>query len=255
MTETIKNKNGSANYNDVINSLQDYMLDEANIKRALELKIESTNKPNMKDSKKYICEEKIKTVKPALFVPREKDTLFWCFYVMKYGDAKYEMLEHKNIITEKKIKIEYVEKIRQEKQTVKTYKFATLTHIENNLANENQLDMKTFLTLCAVENLNVLFVKNKTYYELLMNDGNELHCLHLLQNYKYGYEINPVGAEQMKTTLYKLDNIDKPIKAMSGYKLSELVEICEKLALDVVDKQTNKSKGKKELYEAIIQYF
>jgi len=59
----------------------------------------------------------------------------------------------------------------------------------------------------------------------------------------------------MKTTLYKLDNIDKPIKAMSGYKLSELVEICEKLALDVVDKQTNKSKGKKELYEAIIQYF
>jgi hypothetical protein len=255
MTETIKNKNGSANYNDVINSLQDYMLDEANIKRALELKIESTNKPNMKDSKKYICEEKIKTVKPALFVPREKDTLFWCFYVMKYGDAKYEMLEHKNIITEKKIKIEYAEKIRQEKQTVKTYKFATLTHIENNLANENQLDMKTFLTLCAVENLNVLFVKNKTYYELLMNDGNELHCLHLLQNYKYGYEINPVGAEQMKTTLYKLDNIDKPIKAMSGYKLSELVEICEKLALDVVDKQTNKSKGKKELYEAIIQYF
>jgi hypothetical protein len=209
----------------------------------------------MKDSKKYNCEEKIKTVKPALFVPREKDTLFWCLYVMKHGDAKYDLLEHKNIITEKKIKIEYVEKIRQEKQTVKTYKFATLTHIENNLANENQLDVKTFLTLCAVENLNVLFVKNKTYYELLMNDGTELHCVHLLQNYKYGYEINPTGAEQMKTTLYKLDNIDKPIKAMSGYKLSELVEICEKLALHVVDKQTNKSKGKKELYEAIIQYF
>jgi len=247
MTET------KANYNDVINSLQDYMLDEANIKRALEMKLESRNKPIIKS--KGDNKDTNKPLKPALFVPREKDTLFWCLYVMKHGDAKYDMIEHKNIITEKKIKIEYVEKIRQEKQTVKTYKFATLTHIENNLANENQLDVKTFLTLCAVENLNVLFVKNKTYYELLMNDGNELHCLHLLQNYKYGYEINPVGAEQMKTTLYKLDNIDKPIKAMSGYKLSELVEICEKLALDVVDKQTNKSKGKKELYEAIIQYF
>ena len=174
---------------------------------------------------------------------------------MKHGDTKYEMLEHKNILTEKKLKIEYVEKIRKEKQTVKTYKFATLTHIENNLANENQLDLKTFLTLCAVENLNVLFIKNKTYYELRMNDGNELHCVHLLQNYKYGYEINPTGAEQMKTTLYKLDNIDKPIKALSGYKLSELVEMCEKLSLDIVDKETNKSKGKKELYEAIVQYF
>ena len=250
----MQNINGNENYNDVIKNLQDYMLDEANIKRSLEMKIESTNKP-IKDSKKYNCEEKIKTAKPALFVPREKDTLFWCFYLMKHGDVKYEMLEHKNILTEKKLKIEYVEKIRKEKQTVKTYKFATLTHIENNLANENQLDLKTFLTLCAVENLNVLFIKNKTYYELLMNDGNELHCVHLLQNYKYGYEINPTGAEQMKTTLYKLDNIDKPIKALSGYKLSELVEICEKLALDIVDKQTSKNKGKKELYESIVQYF
>jgi hypothetical protein len=254
MTERIPNEN----YNDVMKKLQDYMLDEANIKKALEMKIGSTNRPvSNKETNKVIYEDKeLKTkLKPALFIPREKDTLFWCFYLMKYGDVKYEMLEHKNILTEKNLKIEYVEKIRNEKQTVKTYKFATLTHVENNLANENQLDIKTFLTLCAVENLNVLFVKNKTYYELLMNDSNELHTIHLLQNYKYGHEINPTGAEQIKTTLYKLDNIDKPIKSMSGYKLSELVEICEKLAIDIVNKDTNKSKNKKELYEAIIQYF
>ena len=253
MTETMQNTN--TNYNDVIKNLQDYMLDETNMKKALEMKIESTNKNPIKESNKYNSETKIKPLKPSLFIPREKDTLFWCLYVMKHGDVKYEMLEHKNILTEKKLKIEYVEKIRNEKQTVKTYKFATLTHIENNLANENQLDVKTFLTLCAIENLNVLFVKNKTYYELLMNDSSELHIVHLLQNYKYGHEINPSGAEQIKTSLYKLDNIDKPIKSMSGYKLSELIEICEKLALDVINKETNKSKGKKELYEAIIQYF
>jgi hypothetical protein len=41
---------------------------------------------------------------------------------------------------------------------------------------------------------------------------------------------------------------------MSGYKLSELVQICEKLGIDIINKETNKSKGKKELYEAIIQY-
>jgi hypothetical protein len=244
------------NYNDVMKKLQDYMLDEANIKKALEMKINSTNRHStLKESNKVNYEKQDLIKKPALFVPREKDTLFWCFYLMKHGDVKYEMLEYKNILTEKTLKIEYVEKIRKEKQTVKTYKFATLTHIENNLANENQLDVKTFLTLCAIENLNILFVKNKTYYELLMNDSNELHTIHLLQNYKYGHEINPTGAEQIKTTLYKLDNIDKPIKSMSGYKLSELVEICEKLAIDIVNKDTNKSKNKKELYESIIQYF
>ena len=165
------------------------------------------------------------------------------------------MLEYKNILIEKKHKIEYVEKIRKEKQIVKTYKFATLTHIENNLANENQLDIKTFLTLCAIENLNVLFVKNKTYFELLMNDSNELYIVHLLQNNKYGYEINPINAQQIKTTLYKLDSIDKPIKSITGYKLLELIEICKKLAIDIVNKETNKNKCKKDLYEAIILYF
>ena len=137
------------NYNDVMKKIQDYMLDEANIKKALEMKFGSTNnKPlNGKDSNKVNYQKEEASKKPSLFVPREKDTLFWCFYLMKYGDVKYEMLEHKNILTEKNLKIEYVEKIRNEKQTVKTYKFATLTHIENNLANENQLDVKTFLSL------------------------------------------------------------------------------------------------------------
>jgi len=233
--------NNNDNYNHVFNNLQDYMLDEQNIKKSLEIKMQSEIHSF---KSKNDNENRYKDVKPKnnIFIPREKDSLFWCFYIMKHGDAKYEVLEHKNILTEKKHKIEYVEKIRKEKQIVKTYKFATLTHIENNLANENQLDIKTFLTLCAIENLNILFVKNKTYYELLMNDSNQLYIVYLLQNNKYGYEINPINYEQIKTTFYKLDNIDKPIKSMSGYKLSELVEICKKLAIDFVDKETNKQK-------------
>ena len=175
--------------------------------------------------------------------------------VTKTKNPRALFLYQERKITEKKHKIEYVERIRKEKQIVKTYKFATLTHIENNLANEIQLDIKTFLTLCTIENLNVLFVKNKTYYELLMNDSNNLYIVYLLQNNKYGYEINPINAQQIKTTFYKLDNIDKPIKSITGYKLLELVEICEKLAIDIVNKETNKNKCKKDLYEAIIQYF
>lgn len=240
------------NYNHVFNNLQDYMLDETNIKRTLEMKTHS-ELSSFKSKNENFCKEQ--KPKNTIFIPKEKDSLFWCFYIMKNGDAKYEMIEHKNILTEKKHKIEYVEKIRKEKQIVKTYKFATLTHIENNLANENQLDIKTFLTLCAIENLNILFVKNKTYFELLMNDSNELYIVYLLQNNKYGYEINHINAQQIKTTLYKLDNIDKPIKSITGYKLLELVEICEKLAIDIVNKETNKNKCKKDLYEAIIQYF
>ena len=93
------------NYNHVFNNLQDYMLNEANIKRSLEMKLETTNIRALKGK----TEEKIMGPKNIIFVPKEKDTLFWCFYIMKHGDVNYEMLENKNIIIEKKIKIEYVD--------------------------------------------------------------------------------------------------------------------------------------------------
>ena len=55
--------------------------------------------------------------------------------------------------------------------------------------------------------------------------------------------------------LYKIDNVNKPIKIISSYKLQELIDICNKLAIEIINKDTNKKKTKNELYEAIIQYF
>ena len=166
---SLKNNNNNNNndYNHVINNLQDYTLDETNIKRALEMKIDTfknVDKNEYKNEYKNVDKNEYKNVdkneyknvdkndvknkesnaKGKLFIPKEKDTLFWIFYIMKNSDVKYEMLDNKNILVEKKMKIDYIEKIRKEKQIVKTYKFATLTHIENNLANENYLDIKTF---------------------------------------------------------------------------------------------------------------
>jgi hypothetical protein len=243
------NINVHKNYNHVFNHLQDYMLDESIIQKSLEMKIHPT--PQCKEKR----EAKYTKPKTSLYIPREKDSLFWCLYIMKNGKMNYDMIDNKNIIIEKKIKIEYVEKIRKEKQIVKTYKFATFIHLENNLANENNLDTKTFFTLCAIENLNIFFVKNKTYYELLMNDSDQLHIIYLLPNNKYGYEMNVTNAEQIRQTLYKLDNIDKPIKSIASYKMADLLDICEKLAIDTIHKETNKSKCKKDLYESIVQYF
>jgi hypothetical protein len=186
----------------------------------------------------------------------QRDTLFWCFYILKYGENNYEMLDNINIVLEKKLKIDYVEKIRKEKQIVKSYKFATLTHLENKLANEEKIDLNTFFTLCVIENINVLYICKKIYFELLMND-DKIHIIHCLDNYsKYGYE----GIEQSKIELYRsklfeVDNFEKPVKSISSYKVSELVEFCTKLGIEIYDKNTNKNKSKKDLYELLIQYF
>lgn len=242
-------------YNDVLKNLQDYMLDEINIDRALKMKLENVNK------------EKSQTnfVKPKknLFIPREKDMLFWCFFIFKNGDIKYETLYNKNEVIEKQIKITFVEKIRKEKQTLKIYKFDSISNIESNLVNDNLISRKTFLSLCAVENINIIYINKKTYFELLMNDTNEVFIIHEINNssngkynVKYGFEIgNNELIDNIKTSLYRVDNIDKPIKAFSSYKTQELIDICSKLAIEIINKDTNKIKPKKDLYEGIIQYF
>lgn len=270
-------------YNDVLNELQDYILNEDNMKKVLEVKASFLNDRNMTkcndtNSNNYVKQQNKKNLyqnkdqdkkidivkKNPLFVPREKDSLFWCFYIIKYGDAKYETLYSKNDVVASQIKIEYIEKIRKEKQTVKTYKFDTLVNIESNLANDKLLNVKTFLTLCAIENINVLVIHNKIYYELLMNDTTEVYVIRCLENKNkgqydktYGFEIcsKELVESNLKPTLYRVNNIDKPVKAISAYKVDELIDICNKLAIQTTNLMTGKTKTKKDLYESIIQYF
>lgn len=245
-------------YNDVINKLQDYMLNENTISSSLYNRINDTfeNKKepyNKTNQRSFLVKEK---EKEQYITPKQKDTLFWCFYILKFGENNYEMLENINIVLEKKLKIEYVEKIRKEKQLVKSYKFATLTHLESQLVNEEKIDLSTFFTLCVIENINVLYVCKKTYFELLMND-DKIHIIHRLDNYsKYGYEgIEQTKIELYRSTLFKIDNVEKPVKSISSYKVSELIEFCTKLGIEICNKETNKSKSKKDLYELLIQYF
>jgi len=242
-------------YNDVINKLHDYMLNETNIKKSLNSRIDNIleNRCVVKPSKIF---EKNMKERINTFSPKQKDSLFWCFYILKYGEQNYEMLDNINIVLEKRLKIEYVEKIRKEKQIVKSHKFATLTHLENQLANEEKIDLPTFFTLCVIENINVLYVCKKTYFELLMND-DKIHIIHRLDNYsKYGYEgIEKSKIELYRSTLFKVDSVEKPIKSISLYKVSELLEFCNKLGIEICVKDTNKNKSKKDLYESLIQYF
>jgi len=238
----------------IIQILQDYVLNENNIQRSIENMIE-TNSCKRKIQKYEKNESKNKH---DFFIPIQKDKLFWCFFVIKNGDVKYELLGKTNSVIEKNMKIEYVEKIRKEKQQLKSYKFSSLTNIENKLANEFKIDVNTFFTLCVIENINILYINKRTYFELLMNDNDEIYVIKNFDNEKFGYKVlskNDTELKNYKDTLFKIDNIDKPVKSMSSYKVQELLEFCSKLAIETTNIENGKKKTKNELYEAILQYF
>ena len=246
--------NNSNQYNDVLNDLQDYMLYEDNMINSLRIKIQ----PTPKDIK---IVKQTNIIRQQLFIPNQQESLFWCFYIIKNGDVKYETLNNKNNLIAKQMKIELVDVIRKNKDIVKMYKFDTISNLESNLANDNNLNVNTFLTLCAIENINIIFLRKNTYYEMLMNDSNKIYIVHEIQsqskyNNKYGYEMGTnESISNIRNTFFKLEAIGKPIKAISAYRLDELINICNKLVININNNITSKQKSKKELYEAIIQYF
>jgi hypothetical protein len=235
-------------YNYVCAQLHNYILTDGKMSESTKLCLK-VNASHHKQRKHLPIQ--VQPVKPEVFEPREKDALFWCLYIMKHGQTMYDLLEHRNYVVEKKLKIDYVEQIRKNKQLIKMHKFATLAHLESNLANDDKIDLTTFLTLCVIENLNVIVVRKRTYFELLMNDGVEMHTLHCLENHKHGY--SQINAD--KESLLQIDNITKPLKSVSSYNVQELTEICEKLKICSLSDKTNKNKNKNELYESIVQYF
>ena len=256
----IPQKTNIPEMNEQVYDYESYILNENNMQNYLKYKL-NVESENIAKSVEKKQKQKQNTTQVSLFIPKEQDTLFWCYYIILNGEGEYEMLHVKNSLIAKQFKINYVNKIRENKPVIKTYKFDTITNIESNLANDNNINIKTIMSLCAIDKKNIVFISKKTYFELLMNDTEPIYIIREVEsqskyNKKYGFEIaNNDSLQNIRTTLYKIENLDKPIKALSSYKVADLVDICTKLAIQTVNIETGKNKTKNELYESIIQYF
>ena len=209
-------------------------------------------------------------------IPKEHDTLFWCYYSNQH-QIDYETMVHRTILAEKQLKIQYVSIIREKKVILKPYKFDSIVNFEHNLVNDNMLNISTFMALCVIHNINVLYINNKTYFQLNVDDSEDVWIVKTFSSYvnnnnntknnnnntiirkyekRYGiYITTQQNALKYTKQLYKLDVLNKPLKSISAYKVSELVTIAQQLEISIESKQSGKKKTKPELYESLVQYF
>ncbi len=208
-----------------------------------------------KSNNKYqpISSKKNKT--NDFFIPKEKDTLFWCYYIIVNGIQNYELLFDNTYKEEKQQKLNFIEKLRSFKDTLKKHKFKR-TEIEGDIAYSNEISIITFLAMCAVENKNVCVLKGRCLYTLIVNDTSSIDII-TMNNNRYGCFLLE---EKEKTKLFNeytakywmIDNIAKPIIAQSSYKLVQLQDIADKLRIPIVNENGKKLK-KIELYNLIKQ--
>jgi len=244
---------------------EDHMLTGKTIIRALKKKTMNESKTNcyLKNGNKNKNEngngDENVIKKPeevsTFFMPQEKDGLFWCFFVIKNGFSAYEYPGTTSFVNEKALKFKLIETMRENKHVLKTKKIKNIKEdVEDELANKSKIGMKTFIALCASENINVLFIHKKKCFELVSVEENPFHVIHQHDNpEKYCYEMNVTkeAVDKYRNTLFRWESVEKPLKAISAYKSDELFDMCKKLGLEEKIENLNK-KTKKDLYELLI---
>ena len=185
------------------------------------------------------------------FFPKEKDNLFWCWYVFKNGLSEYELLPHKYFIIEKTSKINFVETLRKTSFD-KKFKLKK-KEIELNLANDPTLNLKSLEAMLLIERYNFIFMNDKIYYENIEYPENKTCIIwYNEKSEKFGFLLEQDKLHQYKSNRFIVDNYLKPVKSVSSYKANELKEICKKVGINIM-KTPTKCKTKKELYQLLLQ--
>ena len=244
-----------------IDALSTYMLNLKNLNKIIKngASYDNIRKASSKQTNRFNKaankDESSSSSQGDTFFPDVNDSLFWSFYIMKNGQEAYDSLGKINIVIERKIKIEYIVRFRESKQVLKAYKTAPLTHLENVLLNEKQIDIKTLIALCVIEGISFMYIYKNTYFEMNI-DADESTQINAIVRMdmptKYGYKIIQ-DVKTIRESFYKIDNMNKPLKSMSAYKLDELVVFCNKLGM--TSGNDGKKINKKCLYEMLVQYF
>ena len=214
------------------------------------------NKPSI-PTNKIILEKKYE--KETIYKPKQKDSLFWCFYILKHGYFNYEMEINNHYFTvEKEEKFKYIEILRKNKDILKIHKIKPFTELEDDLANKDKISVKTFFALCILENINILLVDKRKIFELTCIDIDEKHPINVIhrnrKNSEHYIELNATDSilKNYRDTYYNSPLLETSIKSMTSYKIDELIELCKKLDINISIQEGKKKITKKDIYELLV---
>ena len=247
-----------AHYNHVLNKLQDYMLTETTMSNIfLQINKKKQDDTPKKNAREQVSGELFKKDKESerFFYPKEADQLFWCFYIIQHGFEKYEYPGTTSFVNEKSEKFKCIEHMRTNKQQLKSKKIKNIKEdVEDELANKQKIGMKTFVALCISHNINFMYIQKRKCFEMIFDELSPVYVIHCInnkdssgQNYCYEQNVSKEQINKYRDEYFNWESFDKPLKAISSYKLEELMELSKKMGLSELSKKT-----KKELYEFLV---
>jgi hypothetical protein len=182
-------------------------------------------------------------------------SLFWCLYLMNN-----KSIPKNQVVVEIQEKYKIVEycHLNKDKLTNPIWGGKITKTEMDKIVLESRYSIKLFIILCHLYNLSfTILFQNNLYFE--HNVPNTEHYILKYDQLNKKDEIiyvdyfNNQDKSAFLDSIYKrwdkLETLSYKIKAVSGYKKEDLVEICGKIGLE-----TDK-KNKPELYELIQKYY
>ena len=230
---------------------QVYSLNYENIER-LVIKIEPTL------SNKEYKKKSIINTESTLFSPYHNDKLFWIFYILKNGIQQYNLIGKNHFFIEQEEKIKQIKLIRENKDILKKNKWKK-NKLEPNLIGDKIINLTTFFCICNLNNINICIINNKCLYDCVEESYNTKINIIEKNNNIFSVDLIEINLETYKKLKEKhwiITDISKPLRAISYYKVNDLISICKKLDIPIYKKIKDKDKllKKKELYMKLSEY-
>lgn len=217
--------------------------------------IKNENVKNENKEKKILIKN-INQKQSNIHIVRQKDSLFWTFYILKYGLFNYEInVLRQFFLIEKQEKFKYIDLIRQNKELLKLHKIKNLSSLENELANENIISIKTFICMCIIENINVYLINDRKVYVNILDETLPINIIFKNKNkpnYCIDFQVTEEKINNYKDNYLIMSSFENNLKSINSYKVDELLDICRKLNLNI---SSDEKLNKKELYELITKNY
>jgi len=173
---------------------------------------------------------------------------------MKHGMFKYEQLTN-HFTAHQDGKRDEVMRLREGAKALKQstgIKF-TLSAIETDIMSI--MTLRAFQVLVHLNSLNAVFVNplNRVYVEFISDavSNKPIYLIKCVDNKTPRLVMTQATDHELtslRATHYRIENVQKPMKAVSAYTVADLTEIYQRLKLQIMPKMK-----KQEMYDAILK--
>lgn len=250
-------------YNELIQYISPYMLTLGN-KNTINANANANGNVNNATIMKNTHIEEAKEPKKEIIniiEPKQKDTLFWCLFILLNDYGEYTSIHHNYNMRELEWKHELSKEISKTPTLIKNSNHkvtkACVQEILSDLMSNIQItNINCLIAITVYRNINIIIMNHTKKLRMEFSSGdndNNTYVIYKNDNNRYSVQFDSLSEPDLidiRNSSYLIDNENKPLKSVGSYKVDELIQMVK-----IFDAYNNNTKYKKnDLYLLLGEY-